>query len=201
MLLVERRLEWEQCQHSIRGGGHMLDPPLAPSPDRGADIVDGAYATGPHALLQAQVEVRRVDADHQIRLARDDLPQQLCAQFEQPGQVAQHFADAHHRQHINALQCLAAGRLHQRAGDAEKARIRQALFQRLDQRGAEHVTGGFAGHDGDQRAGLLVAAHRQPRCSGRRPASMNFSIRATSSEPAAIAASSCLTSSSTLPER
>ena len=41
---IDRRLHREQAQHAIRTLSDLLRPILAPGPDRGTDVVDGAYA-------------------------------------------------------------------------------------------------------------------------------------------------------------
>ena len=71
--------------------------------------------------------------------------------MQQPTQATKHFHNAHHRQLFHLIPGLAAFRLHQRPGNADKAGIRDAGFERADKTGAKNIAGGFSGDQGNRQ--------------------------------------------------
>ena len=109
----------------------------------------GAQAGALQALLQAEVEVGRVDADHHRRLRVQQPGQQCLAQPQQARQVADHFAEAEQRQLVHVVPGCKPLRLHAGTTDADETRLRVALAQRRDQIGAELIARVFAGDQGE----------------------------------------------------
>ena len=61
--LVDRRLERKQRQHPVDAAADLRDALAAPRPHRRAHEMDRAHAAALELALEAEVEVRRVDAD------------------------------------------------------------------------------------------------------------------------------------------
>ena len=85
----------------------------------------GAHAAALEPRLEAEVEVRRVDADeqrHALAATRRDASARRMR--DELGQVADDLDEAAHRQRLQRVPRLAAGRLHPRSGDADEAHAR-----------------------------------------------------------------------------
>ncbi len=77
---VETLLERKDQQHVRGGPPNPLDPLTAPRPDRRTDVLHRGHAGRAHRLLQAQVEVRRVDPDQHAAAALQYPPGQRSTQ-------------------------------------------------------------------------------------------------------------------------
>ena len=189
---VMRRLERKQTQHLLDRAPNALDATCTPRPDGGADHVHGVQAAFAQALLQAQVEIGRVDADHRIGLRRDDLVDQPRTQPEQSRQRRQNLGQAHQRQLLDAAQAATACRLHARPGQAEAVNVGPLAAQRLNDGAAQLVARQFARNKGQLH-----------RASGRFPPSRKLAIAVmAASSPAAASAAICArTSAIGAPER
>ena len=154
----------------------------------------GADATGLELAFEAEVEVGRIDADEHVRAPVDKARTQPASKRQQPRQVREHFAEAHHCQLAGVVPGVDAGVAHRIAADACEPGIRETRPQAVDQSRAEQVARGLAGH---QREARRARAHRS---SGRSPASMKSSMRRTSSLSTAIAASLARASSRLSPD-
>ena len=128
----------------------------------------GAHAALLQGALEAEVEVRGIDADEDVGLPGQQALAQARAQAQQPRQVAQHFRQPHHRQFAAVVPGLEAGGAHARTTDAGELRVRKAFAQGRHQPGAEQVARGLAGDEGDARrarAGHRASAVRRGRCA------------------------------------
>ena len=158
---VERGFEGKQAQHPVDGPCDLVHAPLAPCPDRRADVVRRADACAPQLDLQAQVEIGRVDADEHVRRIFAQASQQAAPQLHQAGQVGQHFEQSHDGQLGGVEPGFHSGRFHFLARYPHESRMWKALAQGLHQGSTELVAGGFAGdecnggvrlgHDGAER--------------------------------------------------
>ena len=72
----------------------------------------GADAALLEPLLDAEIEIGRIDADEHVRLPRQQALAQLAPQPQQPRQVAQHFGQAHHREFAGVVPRIQARGAH-----------------------------------------------------------------------------------------
>jgi hypothetical protein len=149
--LQELRLEGQQAEHVIASGPQHLDPARAPGPDGRRHVVHGTQTCPPGALLHAQVEVGRVDADVQVRRVRGQPPLEAPHHPADTRQVPDHLGKPHDRELLAGRPGLAAGGLHGRAGDAGKLHVGTAGAHGRDETRPEPVTRDLAGHDGNAR--------------------------------------------------
>ena len=106
--------------------------------------------------------------------------------------MPQYFGQAHDRQLTAVVPGMESLGLHQRPADTGELRFRKALPQFGNQARTQAVSRSFAGDKCD--------AHERQRSRPRVLASMKANIWRTSSESAALCASSSFASASVLPE-
>jgi len=146
--------------------------------------------------LDAEVEVRGVDADEHVRLFVDQGADQPAAALEQFRQATEHLDQAHHRQALHGEIAVETLGLHARPTDADELCIGMAGLDGLHQAGAEDVAGRLAGDQGDLQ-GTGHAQRVMPRVEPRTEAQNS----ATSGCCAASSASSARASSTVSPLR
>ena len=156
---IDRRLHRKQAQHAIGAAADLLGALLAPGPDRRADVVHGAQAGLLQALLHAEIEVRRVDADdHRRRRLRADARRSALRSRSRRGRWLNTSLKPNSDsswmsyQDSNPCACMRAPPM------PTKRASGIALAQRDDEVGAELVAGVFAGEDGDQRRAVASRA-------------------------------------------
>jgi hypothetical protein len=129
---VDRWLHREQAQHAVGAAADFLRALFAPRPDRRADVVHGAQAGLLQALLHAEIEIRRVDADDYRGLHLEQFrPISALAQSQQSRQMADHLAETEQRQFVDVVPGFETLCLHAGAADADEARMRIALTQAM----------------------------------------------------------------------
>ena len=186
-LLVQRLLEGVHDQHAVDGLADGMDALRAPGPDRRAHVMHRRNARGLELPLQAEIEVRRVDADEQVGTVVEEVAPQARADAEDLAQVLQHLDVAAHRELLHGIERARAFGDHPRTGDAVELDIGPALPQRAHQSRAEQIARRLAGDDRDprpQRRMPRVAVARKSanaRTSGTAPASRSSSARASAS--------------------
>ncbi|MNF31712.1 hypothetical protein D3C84_124800 [compost metagenome] len=149
MGVVELRLERKQGQHQVAGVTNLQHAFLPPGPDGGTDVVHGLDPGTAQFEFEAQVEIRRIDADEQVRFGVDQGLEQASASRQQLRQAAEHFDQAHHRQALHGEIGTQALGLHERAADTDELDLWMTGLQGLHQAGTENVAGGFACHQRD----------------------------------------------------
>ena len=149
MFGVETRLEGEQREHQVAGIANLEHPLLPPGPHRRADVVHGTNPGTTQPELQAEVEVRRIDADHDVRALLDQRGDQASTTRQQLGQAPQHLDQTHHRQALHGEIGIQPFGDHPRPADADELDLRVPNLECLHQTGAENVPGRFAGDQGD----------------------------------------------------
>src|SRR3546814_12957373 len=92
---LDLRLHREQAQHAVGAAPDLRRPRFAPGPDRRTHVVHGAHAATLEPALQAEVEIRRIDADEHVRLPVQDLLAQLAAQATQSRPVGEYLGQSH----------------------------------------------------------------------------------------------------------
>ncbi|MCG3146367.1 MAG: hypothetical protein HONDAALG_04403 [Gammaproteobacteria bacterium] len=160
-------LEGKQRQHQVDAAQDGADPALAPGPHARADIVNRGDPRRVHCHLYAEVELRRVDPDEDVRAHGDDAPRRLALQRPEFGIAPDDLRQAHDREAIEARPGLASRGAHPRPGDALGRNPVHPRLQGVQQARRQKVSGGFARYDGDaQHRGL---AHLTARCRAWRP--------------------------------
>ena len=106
------------------------------------------------AVFNRQIEIWRVHADEHVRA----LGQQFGLESRRMARMARRLRSTSHSRarHSFSLrkQAFQPGGLHFGAADADKARIRAAGADGVDQPRAQHIARGFACHHGDAQAGV-----------------------------------------------
>ncbi len=146
---------------------------------------------------QVEVELGGIDADERVRAQGEELGAQAAAQPPQPRQVMQHLEQPDDRELGRCRERLTARGLHRRPRDAHEARPRLVLADRPDQRGAQVVAGGLAGHHAEGRG----AGRRHQRMMLRSLAPRNSTNGRISGWVAASSVSRSCASASFSPER
>ena len=141
---IDRRLHREQAQHEIRAAADLRRAPLAPGPDRRADVVHGLDAGAAQFEFEAKVEIRRIDTDEHIRLGGYQITRQLTAAAKQLEQAAEHLDQAHDRQAFHGEIGAQPLGFHQRATDPDEPHLRVARLECTHQTGAQNVAAGLA---------------------------------------------------------
>ena len=147
-LLIQRRLHRKQGQHALDGPPDLLDPSAAPGPDRRADIMHGRHAGLLQRSLEAEVEIRRIDTDEDIRAQIEQTLLQLATNAGNFTVMLERIPVAHDRQLAHRPPAIHTLRLHARPADAVKNGTGKLLLQGGDQMTAQQVAGGFARHQG-----------------------------------------------------
>src|SRR5690349_16780461 len=89
--LVERRLERKQREHAVDRAPDRAQPLAPPRPHGRTHEMDGADAPALEPPLEAEIEVRRVDADEHRYARCDETAADLTAQHDQGRQVCNDF--------------------------------------------------------------------------------------------------------------
>ncbi len=118
---------------------------LAPCPELRCDVVDHRNAALLHLPGYAPVEGRRVDHDGEIGLALIGFFDQTPKQAIDFWQVAEDFGDADDGEIFRVDDRVAAGGTHAVSADAEEFKLRVEAMQGIDELGAVHFSGSFAG--------------------------------------------------------
>ncbi len=173
MRLVKLRLEGKQGEHQVAGIADLQYTLLPPRPYRRADIVHGANAGLTQLELDAQGEIRRIDANEHIGLALDQAGNQAAATRQQLGQPTQYFDQAHDRQALHGEIADQPLGLHARAAHADELDVWVLDLERLHQACTENVAGCLAGNQRDTQylshgSASNAAAGRQDRIAENR---------------------------------
>ena len=104
--------------------------------------------------LQAQIEIRRIDANEHVRLCGDQITSELTATAKQFEQAAEHLDQAHDSQPLHREIGFQALGFHPRTTDTNEFGIRIALLDGLHQTGAKNVTGRFTGDQCDAKGSV-----------------------------------------------
>mmetsp|Transcript_5757 Transcript_5757/g.14034 ORF Transcript_5757/g.14034 Transcript_5757/m.14034 type:complete len:458 (-) Transcript_5757:1291-2664(-) len=167
--LQDLGLEGEEAEHMVGRGLDLDDALRPPGPDRRADEVHGLDAALAQPVLQAEVEVRCIDADEHIGPPGQQPVAQLLADRQQLAQVQQRVDIAKDRQLAVRPPALEALGDHLRAADALRGHARPARAQALQQQAGQQVAAGLAGHHAEagRRAHPVSARCRASRRRGR----------------------------------
>ncbi len=169
--LVDRRLERKQREHPVDRAPDLAHALAPPRPHRRAHEMHGAHARALELRFEAEVEIRRVDADEDRHALGAQPSREPAAQCEELRQAGQHLDQPAHRQRFQRIPGLAAGRLHPGPGDADEADLRQPRAHGADQCRGERVAGGLAGDDADGHCAGAGGRVRHPagQCPHGRP--------------------------------
>ena len=80
---VELRLERQQAEHQVGGARHVPDPSRSPGPELRTHVLNGRDTRAAQPLLEAEVEIGRVDADEDVVTLRDESALEVAAQPQQ----------------------------------------------------------------------------------------------------------------------
>ncbi len=105
--------------------------------------------------FEGNVEVRRINADEHIGLQFGKTARQIGADVQQTTQATQHLNDAHHRQLFHLIPGFTPFSLHQWTGNADKARVGNARFERSNKTCTKNIAGGFSGDKGDRQRATI----------------------------------------------
>ena len=98
-------------------------------------------------------EVRRIDADKDVRFFFDQRLDQQLAASQQLTQAPQDFHQPHDRQALHGEVGGQAFGLHQRATDPDKFHRRMLGLERPHQAGTQDIAGSFTGHERNTQSG------------------------------------------------
>src|SRR3546814_13471764 len=101
MLRVERRLERKQAENTFDGTRDRLDTTGTPGPDGRADDVHGTQTASTPAALEAKIEIRGVEPDHDTRPVDTETLKQHTAQAQDARQRWNDLGSAPHKQHVD----------------------------------------------------------------------------------------------------
>ena len=118
------------------------------------------------AAFEAEVEVRRVDADEDVGALLQSTFVYSAPHGQQARQMAQHFDQTHHAQTLGRIPLVEAGCRHLRAAHAAEAGVREARAQAGDEPGAEQIAGTFTGDEDEARAERVRAEDLGVRAEG-----------------------------------
>jgi hypothetical protein len=105
-----------------------------------------------------QIEIRGIHTDEYIRQCFQEIAAQFPAHGQQPGQVPDHFGQAHNRQTFHRIQAETTGIPHTRARNTLKQCLRHLLTNGMNQAGGYIVTGCFTGNDANVE-GMGIIRH------------------------------------------
>ena len=149
--IIERRLERKQREHHVHGSRDLREPVTPPRPDRRTDEMDGPDPGPAQRKLQREIEVRCVHADERVGRVLAESPGQAPTHRNQLQIAAEHLEQPHDREPLHRVQRLAACRKHSWPRDAFEARARNAVPERPNEAACKHVSGRFAGDDGESQ--------------------------------------------------
>ena len=152
--VVHAALERQQAQHQVEEARHARRAPAPPGPDLRTHVLHRPQSRRVQRGREPEVELRRVDADEDIRAAFEHRAADSRAQRQQARQVMQDLEQAHHGELLGVGKALAAGGLHARTRDPDEARARRTLPDRGHQRRAQVVARGLAGDEADRQRAL-----------------------------------------------
>ena len=147
--LVERWFERKEREHPVDAMPDGGEPLPAPRPHRRAHEMNGAHPRPLEASLEAEVEIRGVDADEYRHAGADQPARDVAAQRKERRKVRNDFGETPHGKSLDGRQDLATRGLHFRPGDARKVHVGAAPPHGLDQGSAERIPGSFTGNDAD----------------------------------------------------
>jgi uncharacterized protein with ATP-grasp and redox domains len=102
----------------------------------------GADACRMQVALQPQIEIRRIDTDEDIGAVAQEMVAQFMAQAHEPGHMADHLGQTHHRQVAAVGERPHPGCTHRRAGDAGQLEPPARLpHEACGQRAAQLIAG------------------------------------------------------------
>ena len=101
--------------------------------------MDRAHARALELRFQAEIEIRRIDADEQPRLRPQEPAAQPVPDTHELRQVREHFHIAAQRELRHRVPGFAPGRNHLRPRDSREARGRQPPAHRADQVRPERI--------------------------------------------------------------
>src|SRR5205814_2411094 len=134
-LAIDRLLEGEEDQHVVDRARDAVDALRTPRPERGPHVMHGADPRGLEALLEAQVEVGRVDPDEKIGTILDELRAELSPDAEDFRQVLERLDVAAHGELFHGEERACALGDHPRPRDAVELDVGHSSAHRADQRG------------------------------------------------------------------
>lgn len=111
--------------------------------------MNGRHTGRLHAGFQAEVEIRRVDADEDVRTLAFQAFFQLTPDTGNAPVIFQRIPVPHHRQLAHRPPAGHALPFHTRAADAVEDGTGQFRLERRDQMRTQQIPGGFACHQGD----------------------------------------------------
>ena len=117
-------------------------------------------ACAPQLLLEAEVEVRRVNTDEYIGRRIRPTPHQFAAQSQQARDMFQRLDQAHDGKRFGRFPLLAACFEHRRAGDAFELGIGNRSAKRTNQPGTERVARCLTCNKSEFHAGSLARNRR-----------------------------------------
>ena len=151
-LAVDLFLERKQYQHVRNRLADLVDALIAPRPDRRTDEVHRGRAGLAQLMLQAQVEIRRVDANEHGRRLGQPAPLDVAIGGQQAGQALERVDVAEHGQGMHGMPGIEVAGLHLRPADAFATHRRVAGLQAGDDATGQQVARGLARHHADALA-------------------------------------------------
>ena len=136
---VKLGFERQQAKNVVGSAANLVNPALAPRPNRWADVMHGWNAAVLELPLKAEIEIRRVNTDEYIRWIFRPAANQLTAQTQQSGDMPQGFDQAHYRQGIRFFERMATRLLHRDSGHTFELDARYTLAQCVDQSGTQQI--------------------------------------------------------------
>ncbi len=175
-LAVNLFLEREQHKHVRYRLADLVDALVAPGPDRRPHEMDGRRAGLAQLMLQAQVEIRRVDPDEDFGRLRQPAPLDVPIGTEQAGQALERVHVAEYRQGVHGMPRVETTGLHLRPAYAFAADVAIARLQTGNDATGQQIARGLAGHHADPCA----HGRMMPRLATSRKSSRIWSCGATS---------------------
>ena len=144
---VERRLERKDHQHAIGDALHRLQPAAAPGPELRADVVHDGHAALVQRARGKEIEIGKVDRDEDVGRRLFRRAHQRAIVLPRPGNHAQRFGEAGHREPLEVPHERRAGRAKAIAAEAGDHGAGLELQDLGGQRAGVQIAGRLAARD------------------------------------------------------
>ena len=159
----KRFFKGKYAQQAVDDPAHGFDTSLAPGPDLRRDKIDHRHAQPLELRRHAEMEIRGIGEDREVRHALCRFPDQPPISEPDPRQVAHHLHYSDYGQILRSDDSLHPRLAQVRSGAAEKSAVRPAAAQFEDQFRGVEIAGGFSGGYQNLRgAGFQPAAGLLP---------------------------------------
>jgi len=149
LLLVKSRLERKQGQHAGNRCANLVNTRATPGPDRWADVMDAPNTVPLELSFENQIEIRRVNADKDIRWVGQQPSLEVAANRGDFTIVAKHLGIPADRQFFQRMPGLETHAEHSRPANPEEDGAGKPGLECLHQLAGEQVAGRFSGDHGD----------------------------------------------------